>query len=446
MNDEIELERLRAENERLRAEVEVDHEALDRRRAVRRRTITAVALLVIGSILLPISVLTVWTRNLVLDTDRYVETVTPLASDPVVVSALSNRISRKVADELDVTSLAREALPERAAFLAAPIAAGADNLIRQATDRLLASDRFQTAWVEANRLGHTGLVTVLTGREGDVIAVTDGKVVLRLDGLAQEVLAAVDRQFGTDLASRIPAERLDIDFVLVDSAQLADVQSAVRMLDRLSWFSVLLALGFLAASVAVAVAAERRRAVLRVGVGVAVSMLVLYLGFALGRELYLTNLPSGVERPEVAAVMFDTLTRLVLQGVRLLFVVGVVLLAGAWLLGPSSAALRLRGLWDRVLGRGASMTGEAVDLGPVPAWLSAHLAAVRWGTVGLAVLVLLWWDRPTGKVVLLLALVTLAVLGVVQLLAGAAHRPGDDATAADPDDAAPADAVSTADA
>lgn len=444
MDDESELERLRVENEQLRAEVEADHEALDRRRAARRRTVTAVAFVVLGSILLPISVLTVWTRNLVLDTDRYVETVSPLASDPVVVSALSNRISRKVADELDVRSLAQEALPERAAFLAAPIAAGADNLIRQATDRLLASDRFQTAWVEANRLGHTGLVTVLTGREGDVVSVVDGKVVLRLGGLAQEVLAAVDRQFGIDLATRIPADRLDVDFVLVDSAQLADVQSAVRMLDRLSWFSVLLSLGFLAASVAVA--ADRRRAVLRVGVGVAVSMLVLYLGFALGRELYLTNLPSGVERPEVAAVVFDTLTRLVLQGVRLLFVVGVVLLAGAWLLGPSSAALRLRGLWDRVLGRGASMTGEAVDLGPVPAWLSAHLAAVRWGTVGLAVLVLLWWDRPTGKVVLLLALVTLVVLGVVQLLAGAAHRPGDAATAADPDDTAPADAVSTAEA
>ena len=439
MDDENELERLRAENERLRAEVEVDHETLDRRRAVRRRTITAVAFVVIGSILLPISVLTVWTRNLVLDTDRYVETVTPLASDPVVVSALSNRISRKVADELDVRSLAQEALPERAAFLAAPIAAGADNLIRQATDRLLASDRFQTAWVEANRLGHTGLVTVLTGRKGDVVSVVDGKVVLQLGGLAQEVLSAVDRQFDTDLATRIPADRLDIDFVLVDSAQLADVQSAVRMLDRLSWFSVLLALGFLVASVAVA--ADRRRALLRVGVGVAVSMAVLYLGFGLGRELYLTNLPSGVERPEVAAVLFDTLTRLVLQGVRLLFAVGVVLLAGAWLVGPSSAAVRLRGLWDRVLGRGASMTGEAVDLGPVPAWLSAHLAAVRWGTVGLAVVVLLWWDRPTGRVVLFLALATLVPLAIVQLLAGAAHRPGGDDTGAETEGTAPAEAL-----
>jgi hypothetical protein len=439
-----ELDRLRAENARLRAEVDDDLEARDRRRAVRRRAITAVAFLVLGSILLPVSVLTVWTRNLVLDTDRYVETVTPLATDPAVVSALSARISNRVSDEIDVRSLAQEALPENAAFLAAPIAAGADNLIRQATDRLLASDRFEQAWINANRLGHEGLVTVLTGSEGDVVSIKDGKVVLQLGGLAQEVLAAVDRQFGTDLASRIPTERLDVDFVLVDSAQLADVQAAVRMLDRLAWFSVVLALGFLALSIAVA--PDRRKAVLRVGAGVALSMLVLFLGFALGRDLYLTNLPEGVERPDVAAVFFDTLTRLVLQGVRLLFVLGVVVMAGAWLVGPSSAAARLRGLWDRVLGRGATMTGEAVDLGPVPAWISAHLAAVRWGIVGAAVLVLIWWDRPTGRVVLFLALATLVPLAIVQLLAGAAHRPDEDDPGQDTGGAAPAEVVTPADA
>lgn len=439
-----ELDRLRAENARLRAEVDRDLEARDRRRALRRRAITAVAFLVLGSILLPISVLTVWTRNQVLDTDRYVETVTPLATDPLVVSALSARIANRVSEEVDIRSLAQEALPENAAFLAAPIAAGADNLIRQATDRLLASDRFEQAWINANRLGHDGLVAVLTGREGDVISTKDGKVVLQLGGLAQEVLAAIDRQFGTDLASRIPTERLDVDFVLVDSAQLADAQAAVRMLDRLAWFSVVLALGFLAASVAIA--PDRRKAVLRVGAGVAVSMLVLFLGFALGRDLYLTNLPDGVERPDVAAVVFDTLTRLVLQAVRLLFAIGVVVMAGAWLVGPSSAAAWLRGLWDRVLGRGASMTGEAVDLGPVPAWLSAHLAAVRWGIVGAAVLVLIWWDRPTGRVVLFLALATLVPLAIVQLLAGAAHRPSEDDPDPDAGSAAPAEGVTPADA
>jgi hypothetical protein len=121
-------------------------------------------------------------------------------------------------------------------------------------------------------------------------------------------------------------------------------------------------------------------------------------------------------------------------------------MAGAWLVGPSSAAARLRGLWDRVLGRGATMTGEAVDLGPVPAWISAHLAAVRWGIVGAAVLVLIWWDRPTGRVVLFLALATLVPLAIVQLLAGAAHRPDEDDPGQDTGGAAPAEVVTPADA
>ena len=430
---DAELERLREENARLRAEVDHDLEAHDERRRRRRRGFVAVALLVVGSILLPISVLTVWTRNQVLDTDKYVETVTPLATDPTIVSALSNRISTKVSDEIDVKSLAQEALPENAAFLAAPIAAGADNLIKQVTDRLLESDRFEQAWVKANTVAHDGLVAVLTGREGDVISTKDGKVVLQLGGLAQEVLAAVDRQFGTDLASRIPTDKLNVDFVLVDSAQLADVQSGVRMLDRLSWLSVILALGFLAGSIAVA--PDRRKGLLRVGAGVALSMLVLFLGFSLGREVYLTNLPAGVERPDAAAVIFDTLTRLVLQGIRLIFAIGVVVMVGAWLAGPSSAASAMRRFWDRMLGRGGNLAGSAVDLGPVPAWVASHLVAVRAAILALAVVVLIAWDRPTGRVVMWIAIATLIPLALAQLVANAGR---DETTDGDADGSGPA--------
>jgi hypothetical protein len=380
--------------------------------------------------------MTVWTRNQVLDTDKYVETVAPLATDPTVVSALSNRISSKVSDEIDVKSLAQEALPENAAFLAAPIAAGADNLIKQATDRLLKSDRFEQAWTNANRLAHDGLVAVLTGRDGEVISTKDGKVVLQLGGLAQEVLAAVDRQFGTDLASRIPTERLNVDFVLVDSAQLADVQSGVRMLDRLSWLSVILAFGLLAGSIAIA--PDRRKAVLRVGAGVALSMLVLFLGFSIGREVYLTNLPDGVARPDAAAVLFDTLTRLVLQAVRLIFAIGVVVMVGAWLVGPSSAAAAMRRFWDRVLGRGGNLAGSAVDLGPVPAWVASHLVAVRAAIVALAVVVLIAWDRPTGRVVLWIAVATLIPLALAQLVANAGRE---DTSDGDVDGPGPAGAI-----
>lgn len=110
---EAELERLRLENEQLKAEVSDDLEGIrHRRRAYKRRSFTVVALLIVGSLLLP--ALTIWMLNMLLDTDRYVDTVQPLASDPTIQAALTNRISAKVAELVDVKSLAEEALPERA--------------------------------------------------------------------------------------------------------------------------------------------------------------------------------------------------------------------------------------------------------------------------------------------------------------------------------------------
>lgn len=430
---DAELDRLREENARLRAEVEHDLEAQDQRRHRRRRGFVAVALLVVGSILLPISVLTVWTRNQLLDTDRYVETVAPLAKDPAIQSAMTARISSKVEELLDVKSLAEDALPERAAFLAAPIAAGANNLIDSATKRVVESERFDAAWVKANEVGHDALVAALTGRDGKVVSTKDGKVVVKLGAVVKEVLDRVDDQFGIDVASKVPADKLDVDFVIVDSSQLADVQVAVRWLDRLAWLSVILAVGLFAASVAVA--PDRRKGLLRVGFGIAVGMLLLYLGLTLGRDLYLTNLPSGVESPDAAAAVFDTLTRFAFQAVRTIFALGVVLLAGAWVAGPSSAARAVRGFWDRMLGRGGNLAGSAVDLGPVPAWIAAHLVAVRAAIVALAVVVLIAWDRPTGRVVMWIAIATLIPLALAQLVANAGR---DETTDGDPDGSGPA--------
>ena len=413
-----ELDRLRAENARLRDEADARAAERTAGRRRRRRAIGSVVLVVLGSVMLLVSVLTVWTRNQVLDTDQYVETVAPLASDPVIVSTLSNRISETVSDEIDVKSRAEEALPDNATFLAAPIAAGADTLIQNATTKLVGSDQFENAWVKANRAAHDGLVAAATGTETDIISTDDGKVVLKLSGLATEVVNDVDAQLGLDLASRIPTDRLDINFVLVDSSQLADLQTAVRMLNRLAWLSVILTLAFLGG--AIAAAPDRRKAVVRVGLGAAIAMALLALGFGLGRDLFLTNLPDGVERPDAAAVIFDTLTRFVLQAVRVLFALGVAILVGAWLAGPSGAAVRLRALWNRILGRGSELTGSSIDLGPVPAWVARHVTALRATIVALAFVVLIAWDRPTGRVVLLIAVLTLVPLALVQLLAGVA--------------------------
>lgn len=354
-----ELDRLRTENERLRAEVERVGSSAVATRSHRRRTVAFVLLMVLGSSMVPVTVMAIWVRSQVLDTDRYVATVAPLASDPTIQSALISRISTRVSEELDLETLAREELPENTAFLAAPIAAGADTLIREAATRVVRSDQFEQLWVESNRRAHVGLVVALTGRDGEVVSLSDGELVLQLGAVVAEVLERIDDRFGSTLSDRVPLPRMDVEFVIVDSAQLAEVQAGVRWLDRFSWLSGLLALALSAG--AIAVAPNRRRGVLFVGLGIAASMLVLRIGVAVGRGSYLTKLPDAVERPDAAAVVFDTVTRHVLQATRVVFVVGLVMVLVGWLTGGTTSAVYVRGGWNRLLGRSSSAAGSALD-------------------------------------------------------------------------------------
>lgn len=429
-----ELERLRAENATLKAQLSTspdtaaELEQVHAARSRRRRAITSIVFVVLGALLLPMAAATLWTRNQLLDTDRYVRTVEPLAEDPTVTSALTARITTAVSKELDIKSLAAEALPEQAAFLAAPIASGAESLIRQAAQRLVESEQFRRLWVDANRRGHDALVAVVTGKDGKVVSTKDGKVVVSLGPVVEEVLKAVDEQFGIDISSRVPTDRINVDFEIIDSRQLASAQAYVRLLDRVSWFAVLLSIGLLIA--AVAVAPDRRRGVFRVGVGITVSMFLTLVAMAFARDMYLTNLPDVVQRADAAAVIFDTLIRFFIQSLRVMLAIGVVLLVGAWLVGPSTLARRFRGWWDALLGRGASGVGDRVDLGPVPAFVARHLGIFRAVIIGVAAFTLVVWNLPTGKVVLAIALCTLVPLALVQLLAGAGRAEIDDEAAA----------------
>jgi hypothetical protein len=87
-----ELERLRAEVVALRA---VPPPPRVRRR-VRWASVGSAILLVLGLLLVPVSVLAVWTNNQVSNTERFVATVSPVAADPAVQAALANRITAEV--------------------------------------------------------------------------------------------------------------------------------------------------------------------------------------------------------------------------------------------------------------------------------------------------------------------------------------------------------------
>jgi hypothetical protein len=98
-------------------------------------------------------------------------------------------------------------------------------------------------------------------------------------------------------------------------------------------------------------------------------------------------------------------------------VLGLVVAAGAFLTGPSVTAVRARqGLAGAIGWLQGSAEHAGLRTGPVGTWVYANKRALRIGAVILAALALVFWGRPTGKVVIGLALALLVALAIIEFL------------------------------
>jgi hypothetical protein len=423
--EQSELERLRAEVATLRAQVRQEGRPGAAERRQRWRTIVATLLIVVACVLAPLGVVAVWARNQVTNTDRYVATVAPLAEDPAIQQAITDKITTQVFTYIDVRGLTTQAvdaltsrgnLPPQVAdqlqALAGPIANGVESFTRSQVARIVQSQAFADAWVQANRLAHAELVKALTGEGGGAVTVTGDSVSVNLAAFIQTVKQQLTAA-GFTLAARIP--EVNASFTVFQSADIARVRSAFNLLNTLGiWLPVivliLLVLG-------VYVAKDHRRALVGAGLGVAAGMVVLALGLAVFRSVYLNGVPADVLPHDAAAVLYDTIVRFLRAGLRTILVLGLVVAAGAFLTGTSVTAVRSRqtlARWLAWLQGGAEQAG--LRTGPVGTWVGAHKRALRIGAVVVAALALVFWSRPTGKVVIGLALALLVVLAIIEFL------------------------------
>jgi hypothetical protein len=221
---------------------------------------------------------------------------------------------------------------------------------------------------------------------------------------------------------------VNASFVLFQSADITRARSAFNLLNTLGIWLLIVTLILL--GLGVYVAKDHRRALVGAAVGVAVSMVVLALALAVFRSIYLDAVPASVLPHDAAAVLYDTIVRFLRLGLRTILVLALVVAAGAFLTGQSVTAVRTREGLARAI---ASLQGGAEQAGfrtgPVGAWVYSNKRALRIGAVTLAALVLVFWGRPTGKVVLGLTLALLVVLAVIEFLGRSPGRqPGEVST------------------
>jgi hypothetical protein len=347
----------------------------------------------------------------------------PLASETAIQSALTDRITARIFANVDVKALYNQAVdalakqglpPSRAAQLqsfAVPVANGVESFTHSQVAKIVQSPAFANAWVQINRQAHAALVKAMTGEGGGAVTIKNDTVTLNLGPLIHTVKQQLTAS-GFNLAAKIP--ETNATFVLFQSSAITKAQSGFNLLNKLGIWLPIIVLALIA--LGVYVAKSHRRALVGASLGVAAGMLVLALGLAIFRSAYLNALPSTVSH-DAAAVLYDTLVRYLRLGLRSVLVLALVIAIGAFLTGPSVTAVRTRDGLTRGLawlrGRGES---AGLRTGPVGSWVYAHKQALRIGAVAAAGLALVFWGQPTGKVIILLAVLLLVVLAIIEFL------------------------------
>ncbi|KRB47526.1 hypothetical protein [Terrabacter sp. Root181] len=379
----------------------------------RLRSVLAAVLIVIGVVLVPVGVTATWLRTTVTDTDNWVETVTPLATDPAVTAFVEDRATARVLVAISDQHLVDRALEALEAggrpvaaralgLLKAPLAAQVEQVVRRVVTAVVGSDQFATVWVAANQVSHAQLVAVLSRSpdgaivdNGTDVSIDIGNIV---EPIEQRLVAA-----GVPLVDKLPP--ITVSVPLLPSSDLDTARTAYNALRVGGVALPLLAIAFIAGGVAMA--RDRRRALVRVGLGAAVACVVLVLGLSFARSHVASSLPPGASAAAVSII--DTLTEGLRQMVRVVVAFFLVMVLVALVVGPSRGARRVRSLavagWDGARGGMDRAAGTPLAI------------PVAIGVAVLCVLVVVFaGDLGTGWTILLAVVAGLAL--IVAALAG----------------------------
>ncbi|WP_431779736.1 hypothetical protein [Microbacterium aurantiacum] len=419
---EARIRELEAENARL--SVRRDGEPAPRSGRGRIRSLASAVCIIIAAVLVPVSIVSAWTRVQLVDEDAFVSTLAPLSTDPAVQALIVDETMEAITDQVDFDALTAEVfsavtdlgLPPRAAsaleLLQQPAAAGLESLVQTTVTRVVASDAFTDVWATTTRAAHRALTAAATSDGGGLVVRTDDGVGIQLGAVVERVKGNLQDR-GIGVATLIPA--VDRVIILGDGQNLALLRTGYAAAAVGGWWLPVVTLALFGLGILLA----RRRSVAVLGTGVALALGAgsLAAGFAVGGAGVGAVAQDAGLSPSALEVIYAQMVGAMKHSAAVLALLGVLVAVAGWMLGRSRPARALRAAGGRA---GASARARVavwgVDTGRFGRWLGTRRVLVR---VLLAAGAVLWLFalRPLsiGDIVAVI-LTTLAVALILEVL------------------------------
>lgn len=261
----------------------------------------------LASVLMPLAMVSSWVAGLASDTDRYVQTVAPLAEDDEVIDAAHARLEHAILDALGTSGNERSQL-------AGPI--------DTALTRVLTGPEFPPVWRAGNRALHTETQRVLQNR-APTRTDSGGRRWIQLDlaPMADDVLDAVERELGG--TQRIDLSGRDLRIDLVPASKVAQAQGYYNLLETVGFW---LPIAWLALIAVVLASARRRLATVGwLAIGSAISLIALAAALLVARSV-VSNAASNSADEILVRALWDTITRGLWGGIIAGLAIAIVVL------------------------------------------------------------------------------------------------------------------------
>jgi hypothetical protein len=310
------------------ADGEHEPSEIDDPRPPRWRRVVGRILVVLFGITITLSLVLNWVAFELLNTDRFVETMSDLSADPAIQEAIGHNISNQLVGLFNADATSADATEGGDQILRGLARSAATEVIDRTVLRVIQSPEFQQRWDEAIQIAHPHIVALLEGEEYDNLQIVDGQVVIDLGPLIVRVQDRL-REAGLDFVDRISPGAINTTFVIFESSALA---SAQQWIDWLLTWRILFPVIALACLIGYVVfSVDRKSATIWTGMSVVIAMTTLLVALAVGRRYILDHLDPARDANAISIVLDELLDGL-RQGARVLALAGVLVSVLAWLL------------------------------------------------------------------------------------------------------------------
>lgn len=389
-------------------------------------TLLAAVLIVVGSLLAPVALVSSWARIALTDTDAFVSQYEGLADDPAIQQYVTDEALIAINDAVDIPQITSDvidgvtnlgtgpAATDALEMLKGPAASGVQSILTNGVTRFVESAAFADVWESALRVSHTQVTAALANDPNAAITLdAAGGIGIQIGPIIDAVKTALVNQ-GFELAAKIPS--VDRTIVVAQSDAIPIIQLAygitITVGTWLPWVSLLLL------ATGVIVARRRVVALIWAAVALALAMVITLSGFAAGSLASITALSPETLPANVVGVLYETIAEDMRATAIAVLVLAIVVIIVAWCAGPFRLPRKMRARAVSAAGAiRAAAQRHGITTGRFGEWMYRQRRLLRAAVAVIASAVIVFVRPITPSLIiwtLVVAVLAIIILELVQ--------------------------------